>query len=957
MYQLQIEEMTCEHCVRRVKQALQAVDGVERVQVSLSNNRATVTGGQPHLAIEAATAAGYPAKPFVAACDIPANKQTEQQAVNSSFTASTDSYRIKIEDMTCASCVARVEKAITAVEGVCESSINLIEGIALVNGGDRPDVVNAIINSGYPAQLLALTSETTLRLLIEGSATTDIPSLIQTFDVNTQISDNSGGSYNIVSAKHPAAILAFLRQQGIQAHFLPKTDITDDGESATRREISLSWKRAIVAGTVGMGLMLLSMAGILPSFESSPQARILWSVIALLCLFVLYYSGRQYYIGAWKQARHGSSNMDTLVALGTAAAWIASVILLIWPDFIAGKKHLYLETSVIILAFLQFGHALEIRAKNKTRRAIRSLVELVPETATVIWQDKDYPLPLDALQPGDIVRIKPGERIPIDSEVINGKSSVDESMLTGESIPVLKAQNDALIGGTMNGNGALQASVSVPRKDAMLAKIIERVKQAQASKPAIGRLVDKVAGVFVPIVIVIAILTFTTWMLFGPEPRMSFALTAAIAVLVIACPCALGLATPIAIMIGTGKAAQSGILIRNGDALQAASGITHLILDKTGTLTQGKPLVTKTTLLQGTEEELLQLASSLETHSEHPLAAAVIKSAADRQIKTLPVSDFEAITGHGVRGLIDGKIYFLGNERLLQKNHISSDFAEIDRTFNGTLIYLASETSLLGVLYLQDPLRHDSINAVSDLKKDGIEIILCTGDNAVTANHIASLAGIHTVHSQVLPGEKAAIVQRLQQTGAKVAMAGDGINDAPALAQADVSFAIGAGSEVAIENADITLASDSLQSIRDAIHISKATMRNIRQNLFGAFIYNALGIPLAAGVFYPLFGWLLNPAFASAAMALSSVTVVTNANRLRFIKTGESSMPQTTLTITGMTCQNCVKHATEALEKVVGVESVNVSLQPGQAVVTGEATVEYLVQAVKDAGYEAQIND
>ena len=957
-YQLHVEGMTCQHCVNRVEKALEPVDGISDVLVSLENNRVTITGGLPHQAVNALNAAGYPAAPYQPqpnTCDTSPNV-TEDIV----FSETNESYRITIGDMTCASCVGRVEKAILSVDNVKHASINLIEGLALVNGGDPVEVIHAVIDSGYPAEVLLEKNKTALRFSINNGKSdreTLTALLRENLDKNLQLTTQSDTIFSIQSTAHPAAILELLNKHQMNASCLQ--DENTDQESLAKESqqvIRSSWQRAILAGTVGLALMLFSMTGLLPTFDANNTARLIWSAIAILCLFTLYYSGKQYYSGAWKQAQHGASNMDTLVALGTAAAWIASVLLLIWPDLIPGKKHLYLETSVIILAFLQIGHALETLAKNKTRLAIRSLMDLSPDSATVVWNKKEYSLPLNNLQIDDRLHIRPGERIPIDSLITSGHSVVNESMLTGESIPVTKHAGDRVTGGTINGNGALYATVTQTPDNTTLAHIIERVKLAQSSKPPIGRLVDKVAAVFVPIVLIIAVITFCAWYFFGPDPRGGFALTTAIAVLVIACPCALGLATPIAIMIGSGRAAQSGILIRNGDALQAASEISHLVVDKTGTLTQGNPIVSHINAINTDENTLLKIASSLENHSEHPLASAILQSAEDHDISPALVTEFSSITGMGVQATLNNVHYRLGNTKIME--HLTIDASSLSDAPSGTQVYVADETQLLGVLTLQDPLRPDSKKAVEKLRDSGVKIILCTGDNEETAQSVANELGIKIVHSETLPADKATIVQDLQKQGHNVAMAGDGINDAPALAQAHVSFAIGTGSEVAIENADITLANNSLHSVTEAIQISKVTMKNIKQNLFGAFVYNIIGIPLAAGVFYPVTGWLLNPMFASAAMALSSVTVVTNANRLRFFKTGAENMSNTTtLSITGMTCPNCVKHALESLEKVEGVESVDVTLEPGQAVVVGSASGDRLINAVKAAGYGAIINE
>jgi Cu+-exporting ATPase len=603
------------------------------------------------------------------------------------------------------------------------------------------------------------------------------------------------------------------------------------------------------------------------------------------------YSGRDYYLGAWKQLRHRQSNMDTLVAVGTAAAWLASVLLILFPDFVPpGQRHLYLETSVLILAFLQFGHALEVRARARTGRAIGALVELAPKTASLLRDGEELELPVSLLQPGDLILVRPGQVIATDGTVVEGSSGVDESMLTGEPLAVTRSVDDNVAGGTINGSGALRVRVDRVGEETTLAGIIRAVKQAQMSKPPIGRLVDRIAAVFVPIVLVIAALTFAAWGLFGPEPRLPHALTTAIAVLVIACPCALGLATPIAIMVGMGRAARFGVLIRNGDALQSAAGITHLVVDKTGTLTEGRPRVTEIHCAGDVDaSQALAWAAGLETASEHPLALAVVESARESNITSPAITGFRAEPGHGVQGSIDGREMFLGRQEWLEQFDIPCDKAlsTASDSMAGqgvTPVWLADREGAIAVLGLSDPVRHDTLAAIEALMRQGIQLVMCTGDHPDTAAAVAAELGIETVHSRVLPQHKAEVVKGLQAQGHTVGMVGDGVNDAPALAQAHVGFAIGAGTDVAIESADVTLAGSSLTSVANAVALSRATLRNIKQNLFGAFVYNATGIPLAAGVFYPLTGWLLNPVFASIAMALSSVTVVSNANRLRLFK-------------------------------------------------------------------------
>ncbi|MGW8309747.1 MAG: copper-translocating P-type ATPase [Thiogranum sp.] len=517
-------------------------------------------------------------------------------------------------------------------------------------------------------------------------------------------------------------------------------------------------------------------------------------------------------------------------------------------------------------------------------------MELAPKTASLLRGGEELELPVSLLQPDDLILVRPGQVIATDGTVTEGSSGIDESMLTGEPLAVTRKVGDNVAGGTINGSGALRVRVDRVGEETTLAGIIRAVKQAQMSKPPIGRLVDRIAAVFVPIVLVIAALTFAAWGLFGPEPRLPHALTTAIAVLVIACPCALGLATPIAIMVGMGRAARFGVLIRNGDALQSAAGITHLVVDKTGTLTEGRPRVTEIHCAGGVDaSQALAWAAGLETASEHPLALAVVESARERDIRPAAVTGFRAEAGHGVQGSIDGREMFLGRQEWLEQSDIpcgkALSTASDSMAGQGvTPVWLADRDGAIAVLGLSDPVRHDTPAAIDALKRQGIQLVMCTGDHPDTAAAVAAELGIETVHSRVLPQHKAEVVKGLQAQGHTVGMVGDGVNDAPALAQAHVGFAIGAGTDVAIESADVTLAGSSLTSVANAVALSRATLRNIKQNLFGAFFYNATGIPLAAGVFYPLTGWLLNPVFASIAMALSSVTVVSNANRLRLFK-------------------------------------------------------------------------
>lgn len=882
-YTIEISEMTCSSCVARVEKVIATVAGVTEASVNLIEETAQVVGGEPAQVVAAIADQGYPARLQV-------------------HKASTATYEIAVSDMTCSSCVSRVEKAIMSIAGVQQASVDLVDKKALVTGGNPEQVVAAVQDQGYAASVVTTGSQAE-GFILSFAATSEPPDETELQQV-LKSSQQAGQTVQttmhwprveITTSEHPAALLLRLRSAGYEVEIEELyADPYAEQAANARREIRRAWHKALFAGVVGSVLISTEYAGVLPEL-TAPQTgfgisgQVFWGLISLLSLFTMWYSGRNYYRTALKQAKHFSANMDTLVALGTSAAWISSTILVINPDFIpGGGKNLYFDAALLILSFLQLGHALETRAKRITSEAIGALVKLAPKTARVVREQGEVEMPVSLLRVGDHIRVKPGAVLPIDGEVVEGQSSVDESMLTGEPVPVEKVTGDVVTGGTINGTGTLLFAVTHLGEETTLAHIIAMVKKAQLSKPPIGRLVDRVASVFVPIVVAISIITFLLWYFIGPEPVLAYALTTAIAVLVIACPCALGLATPIATMVGTGRAAQMNILIRNSEALQTASSLSHLVVDKTGTLTLGKPAVSQLVCAENTDEStLLQIAASLEKDSEHPLAAAILASAEERQLELQAVEQFSAVTGKGIAGRIADKTYYLGNRRFLLEQKISIDpvlveTAEQQAKEGGTPIWLGTSNHLLGLLILKDPVRADTAEAIGALHQLGVSVVMCTGDNRLTAQAVANQLGIDVVHSEVLPEDKLEVIRALQEQGHKVGMVGDGVNDAPALAQANTGFAIGSGTDVAINNADITLAGDSLGNVSTAIAISTATLRNIKQNLFGAFIYNVIGIPLAAGLFYPLTGWLLQPMFASAAMALSSVTVVTNANRLRF---------------------------------------------------------------------------
>ena len=735
------------------------------------------------------------------------------------------SYRLSISGMSCAGCVASVETALNSVAGVEEALVNFAEHTAVVKGDmDIADVINAVKLASYDAAEL------------------------------------KGG----------------------------------DEEETEKEAVEFAYYRALlkkawVAAIVGVPLFIGGMTGFFPEIDSK-NGQLVWLVLGLITLSVMYYSGRHFFTGAWKSFRVHNANMDTLIALGTGSACLYSFIIVLFPDAVPSlARHAYFEAAVIIIGLINFGSALEMKARGKTSEAIKRLIGLQPKTARVLRDGKEIDIPISDVGLDETLRVRPGERIAVDGVIIDGHSSIDESMLTGEPMPVAKNVGDEVSTGTINTSGTFLFTSKRIGSDTVLAQIIGMVRQAQSTKPAIGRLVDNVAAIFVPAVLILSVITFLIWFNFAAVDAASYALVTTMTVLIIACPCALGLATPISIMVGVGKAAEMGILIRNGDALQQAGKLTTIVLDKTGTVTEGKPALTEIIVSEGvTETTLLTMAASIEAGSEHPLAAAIVDYAKEKEISLLTTSKFEAVIGQGVSAEIEGQIILFGNARLMKNNNC--DISQLENKAQQlsqqgrTSMYLASAGKLQGIIAVSDPVKKDSVEAIKRLQNLGMKVVMLTGDSQRTAEAVAKQVGVDDVIAEVLPQDKAAKIVSLQEQGEQVAMVGDGINDAPALAQANVGFAIGSGTDVAIESADITLMRSSLYGVADAIAISRATLRNIKQNLFGAFIYNSLGIPIAAGILYPLFGLLLNPMIAGAAMAMSSVTVVSNANRLRFLK-------------------------------------------------------------------------
>ena len=737
--------------------------------------------------------------------------------------------RLSILGMRCAGCVSAIEGALTGIKGVTAVSVNFADHSAIVIGNADPEVlIQAVIEAGFDAAIM------------EGF-------------------------------EDPVA----QEEQELQRY-------------------RLLMKKAGVAGVFGAFLMFAEHFSWLPDIGTK-TGQWIWPEIALITLSILVYSGWHFYSGAMKSLLLGQATMDTLIALGTGSAWLYSCIVLDYSETLpALAKHAYFEAAVVILAFINLGTGLETMARGKTSGAIRQLIGLQPRTARVIRDGLELDVPIEEVGLGETLRVRPGEKIPVDGVLLEGHSTLDEAMLTGEPLPVEKSVGSEVVAGTINQTGSFLFKATRIGRDTALAQIIKSVKQAQSSKPEIARLADKISGIFVPVVVAISVLTFFVWLIFGPEPSLGYAFVTSMTVLVIACPCALGLATPISVMVAVGRAAQSGILIRKGDALQTAGKLTCLILDKTGTVTEGKPIVSTIEVIGNEQEDyVLQIAASIESGSEHPLAAAIVLAAANKQLKLDKVDQFEAIAGLGVTAFINQQKVFFGNKALMDTQGISfsryNNRLEKLSALGQTPMLLAVEDKIIGIIAVSDPIKKDSALAIQQLKNQGLRIIMVTGDNQITAHAIAKQAGIAEVRAQVLPQDKADVVKELQEQGECVGMVGDGINDAPALAQANVGLAIGTGTDVAIESADVVILQGSLLKVPEVIELSKATVINIKQNLVGAFFYNILSIPVAAGLLYPLFGILLNPMIAGAAMAMSSLTVVTNANRLRWKKLSDHS--------------------------------------------------------------------
>ena len=843
---LSISGASCQGCVRKIRGALEAMTGsADRIEVNLEKQTVALPSGVDFdEAARLVTEAGYPASPLEPSSSsqsVPASQhrhssnhqgqaetgqKPEQKKPKSD--ASDDQIHLAVTGATCASCVNTIEKALKSVAGITGAHMNLADNTATATGHADPQVlIKAVESSGYGASVIE------------------------------------------------------------------DPDAADDRkqEEDRRHYKTLLVKMAISLG-LGLGLMVWGMG--FGSMVVTEDNQMTWITLGLLTLGVMVATGGHFYTGAWKAFRHHNANMDTLIALGTGTAWVYSIVVASIPYALPEMaRHVYFEASAMIIGLINLGQALELRAKGKTSEAVRRLLDLRAKTARVIRDGEEQDIPVEQVVAGDHIRVRPGEKLPVDGEITEGSTRIDESMLTGEPMPASKREGDEVSAGTLNTHGSIIYKATRVGSDTALAQIIRLVKKAQGSKPAIGRLADTISSVFVPSVMLIAVVSALVWYNVGPEPAVVHMMVAATTVLIIACPCALGLATPMSVMVGVGKAAEYGALIRQGDALQTAGKLDLVILDKTGTITEGHPAVTRFHATDDDTSRLLSLAAGLEQHSEHPLAEAIMAKAKEQGASPANVTGFEAFNGKGVKGELDGQPLRLGNRRWLESEDVDlaglQEAAEAITSEAGTPLFLARGTEALGVIGVADAVKQDSEAAIRRLQDAGIRVMMVTGDVDATAKAIAQKSGIDDYRAEVLPEDKATIVSEMRGKGYTVAMVGDGINDAPALAAADVGFAIGTGTDVAIESAGITLMRGSLHGVADAIEISRATVRNIHQNLFGAFIYNSLGIPVAAGVLYPVWGILMSPILAGAAMSLSSVTVVTNANRLRLFRTSNNA--------------------------------------------------------------------
>ena len=803
---------------------------------------------------------------------------------------------LEIGGMHCASCVARIERALREIDGVAEASVNLATGKAAVAGTalDLEGLRKAVERAGYSARAADEDGRPArARLAVEGMHCASCVSRVE-----GGLRSTPGvveASVNLASGEAAVAyergrlgvgeLAAAIERAGYEGRPVSEEAHPREGETERERRARtelrvLRWRFAFAAG---IGALLLGL-----TFVWSPlsERATMWLMLALATPVQLW-AGWPFYAGAWKVGRHGSADMNTLIALGTSVAYLYSLVATVAPSAFADPGELpdvYFDTAAVIIALVLLGRLLEARAKAGTTAAIKKLIGLQAHTARVIRGGRELQVPAEEVSPGDEVIVRPGEKVPVDGEIIDGHSTIDESMLTGESVPVEKGSGDEVIGATINRAGSFRFRATRVGRDTALAQIVRLVEEAQGSKAPIQRLADRVSAHFVPVVIGIAIVAFAAWLIAGSS--FTAAMLALVAVLIIACPCALGLATPTAIMVGTGRGAEMGVLVRSGAALETAQRLDTVVLDKTGTLTRGEPRVTELVARDGfVDDGVLALAAAAESRSEHPLGEAIVRAAGERRLDVPEAERFEASVGHGITASVNGQRIAVGSARYLGElgvdaSPLAGDAARLEDE-GKTAVYAAEDSKAVGVVAIADTLKPEAREAVAELRRLGLEVAMLTGDNRRTAEAIAAEAGIDRVLASVLPDAKVAEIRRLQEGGRRVAMVGDGINDAPALAQADIGIAIGTGTDIAMEASDMTLVSSDLRRVAAPIELSRQTMRTIKQNLVGAFVYNVSLVPVAAGVLYPLWGLTLDPILAAAAMAASSVTVVANALRLR----------------------------------------------------------------------------
>ncbi|WP_180002044.1 MULTISPECIES: heavy metal translocating P-type ATPase [unclassified Acinetobacter] len=873
--QVQISGMTCASCVARVEKALKKIEGVVEASVNLSTEKAFIKSQQP-----------------IAAAAL------VQAIEKSGFDVPTQQFDLNIEGMTCASCVARVEKALKKVEGVLDAQVNLATEkahVSAINSVPLFKLTQAVQKAGFDIQT------DRIELAIEGmtcaSCVARVEKALLKVDQVSEAHVNLATEAAWVKAPRSQlpALIAAVKKAGYNAHEKLDTQATDaqtifqEKKTAETEQLKRDlWLALILAVQV----FILEMGShLIPAFHHwiahTLGTQNSWYIQFVLTTLVLLIPGRRFYQHGIPALFRLAPDMNSLVAVGTIAAYGFSCISTFFPQLLPQSTvHVYFEAAAVIVALILLGRYLEARAKGKTSEAIQYLVGLQPKTARVQQNGTWVDLAIADVQQGMLIEIRPGEKVAVDGEVVSGQSYIDEAMISGEPLAVAKNAGDRVIGGTVNQNGTLQIKATAVGQDSVLAQIIHMVEQAQGAKLPIQAAVDKVTLWFVPAVMLLATLTFIVWFLLGPEPNLTYALVNAVAVLIIACPCAMGLATPTSIMVGTGRAAELGILFRKGEALQLLQQTRVVAVDKTGTLTEGKPALTDFAMTSGFEQQIvLQMVAAVEAKSEHPIAHAIVEAAKAQQLQLPEVSDFDSITGAGVKAQVLGQQIHIGAERLMQQLGLSVDIFKEKAQQLGeqgrTPLYVAIDQQLAAIIAVADPIKVTTYSAIQALHDQGLKIAMITGDNQHTAQAIARQLKIDHVIAEVLPNEKVDAVRQLQQQHGIVTFVGDGINDAPALAQADVGMAIGTGTDVAIEAADVVLMSGNLQHVATGIGLSQATMRNIKQNLFWAFVYNIALIPIAAGLLYPFFGILLSPMFAAGAMALSSVFVVSNALRLK----------------------------------------------------------------------------